>query len=78
MNIDLLPFSAFALESSGAAARAISDSQTLTLHLGLVPVHAAFDAAMGGSIGLGIEPRGCDSLRAQVIPAAGSVLTITF
>ena len=78
MNIDLLPFSAFALESSGAAARAISDSQTLTLQLGLTPVHAAFDAAMSGSISLGSEAGAAGSLRAQVVPVAGPVLTITF
>lgn len=76
MNIDLLPFSAFALESSGPAARALSDAQTLTLQLDLVPVHAAFEPAMGGSVSVG--PGATGSLRAQVVPAAGPVLTITF
>ena len=77
MNIDLLPFSAFVLESSGAAARAISDSQTLTLDLGMVPVHAAFGTSMSGSVSLGADA-GPATLRAQVVPAGGPVLTITF
>jgi len=78
MNIDLLPFSAFALESSGPAARAISDAQTLTLQLDLAPVHAAFEPAMGGSVSVGAAAGPAGSLRAQVVPAPGPVLTITF
>jgi len=52
MNIDLLPFSAFALESSGAASHAAREAHTLTLPLDLVPVHAAFEPAMSGSISI--------------------------
>ncbi len=79
MNIDLLPFSAFALESSGGAAAAVRDGHTLTLPLGLVPVHPAFEPAMAGTLSVGaavacIGP----ALRAAVVPAAGKALTITF
>jgi hypothetical protein len=78
MNIELLPFSAFALEASGAPARAISDAQTLTLQLGLAPAHTAFEPAMSGSISVGTAVAASGSLRAQVLPANGAVLTITF
>ena len=44
MNIDLLPISAFVLESSGAAWRPIGGGHTLTLRLDLTPVHPAFGA----------------------------------
>ncbi len=79
MNIDLLPFSAFVLESSGTAAQAARDAQTLTLPLELVPVHAAFEPAMSGTVSV------CSSsieaavpLHAAVVPARGAALTITF
>ncbi|MDP3761656.1 MAG: hypothetical protein Q8R01_14195 [Ramlibacter sp.] len=78
MNIDLLPFSAFALESSGAASRH-GEAHTLTLRLDLTPVHPAFAPAMGGSVG--IDGAACGPapvLRAAVVPAVGPVLTITF
>lgn len=79
MNIDLLPFSAFALESSGAASRHVGEAHTLTLRLDLAPVHAAFEPAMSGSVSVdAIDCGAARRLRAAVVPAAGPVLTITF
>ncbi|ROZ79550.1 hypothetical protein [Ramlibacter sp. WS9] len=79
MNIDLLPFSAFVLESSGTAAQAIRDAHTLTLPLELVPVHAAFEPAMSGTVSIDLAAReAAEPLHAAVVPARGAVLTITF
>lgn len=79
MNIDLLPFSAFVLESSGTAAQAVRDAQTLTLPLELMPVHAAFEPAMSGTVTLdAAQACAVQPLRAAVVPAGGTVLTITF
>jgi hypothetical protein len=79
MNIDLLPFSAFVLESSGAASQAVRDGHTLTLPLELMPVHAAFEPAMSGTISIGMaQACAIKPLRAAVVPAGGTVLTITF
>ena len=78
MNLDLLPFSAFALESSGAAARAVSEAQTLTLQLVPHPIHS-FYQPMGGSASIHCAPAGASgTLRASVVPADGTALTITF
>jgi hypothetical protein len=81
MNIDLLPFSAFAPESSGAVSREIGGGPTLTLPLELTPVHPGFEPAMSGSVSVSIDGTACMSaplLRAAVVPADGPVLTITF
>ena len=78
MNLDLLPFSAFALESSGAAAQAVSGSHTLTLQLDLLPVHAALEVAMGGRASVGGDAAPAGALRAQVVPASTDSITITF
>ena len=79
MNIDLLPFSAFVLESSGAVGQAVRDGHTLTLPLELMPVHAAFEPAMSGTVSVDAA-QACvvQPLRAAVVPAAGTALTITF
>ena len=79
MNIDLLPFSAFVLESSGGTAPSVRDAHTLTLALDLVPVHAAFEPAMSGTVSIDAAPAcAIKPLRASVVPAGGPVLTITF
>jgi hypothetical protein len=79
MNIDLLPFSAFVLESSGAAAQTAHEAHTLTLPLDLVPVHAAFEPAMSGTVSIdAAQVCAVNPLRAAVVPAGGPVLTITF
>jgi hypothetical protein len=77
MNIDLLPFSAFALESYGATAPSRGELHTLTLELALAAVHSAHDA-MGGSISANKAFTGATPLRAAVLPANGTALTITF
>jgi len=78
MNIDLLPFSAFALESSAGPSSFLGESHTLTLKLGLAPVHPALAPTMDGSIGFTDELAREPALRAAVVPVAGPVLTITF
>jgi hypothetical protein len=78
MNIDLLPFSAFALESYGAPAPARGELHTLTLALALAAVHSSHDEAMSGSVSTNQAFTGATSLRAAVLPADGTPLTITF
>jgi hypothetical protein len=68
MSIELLPFSAFALESCAAPARADVEGQTLTLSAlasGSMSLHAAEFALQG-------------SERVCVAPTADDPLTITF
>lgn len=78
MNIDLLPFSAFVLESCGPAAPSRGDAQTLTLQLVPAPVHAFYEP-MGGSASASPSLVACANvLRAAVVPVDGPVLTITF
>ena len=77
MNIDLLPFSAFALESCRTAASARGDNHTLTLQLALAPVSSSYDAT--NDIASASQALACAApLRAAVLPADGSELTITF
>ena len=76
MNIDLLPFSAFALESYGPAAPSRGDAHTLTLELALA-VHSSRQI-MSGSATTGEASAEATPLRAAVLPAEGSALTITF
>ena len=78
MNIDLLPFSAFALESSAGASGALGESHTLTLTLGQAPVHPALASAIDGSIGFTDELAQEHAMRAAVVPVPGPILTITF
>ena len=79
MNIDLLPFSAFALESSGAPAHAASEGQTLTLRLGLALGPRREDTATSGTVS--VEPGETvplHVLRAAVLPAPDTAITLTF
>jgi hypothetical protein len=77
MNIDLLPFSAFALESCPPVART-TDSHTLTLQLALA-TEAASPEAMEGTASLLPGTISFDKpLRAAVVPADESALIITF
>ena len=76
MNIDLLPFSAFALESYGTTAPSRGDMHTLTLELALA-VHSPHKG-MSGSISTRQTLAAATSLRAAVLPADGGALTITF
>ena len=77
MNIDLLPFSAFALESYATAAPSRGDSHTLTLELALATMHSSREA-MSGSASTDEASIEVTPLRAAVLPAEGSALTITF
>ena len=77
MNIDLLPFSAFALESYGTPAPSRGDLHTLTLKLALATVHSSHET-MSGSVSTNQVFAADTALRAQVLPADGTVLTITF
>jgi hypothetical protein len=77
MNIDLLPFNAFALESYGPTAPSRGDPHTLTLELALSTGHSSREL-MTGSVSTH-EPRAdATLLRAAVLPADRSAITITF
>jgi hypothetical protein len=76
MNIDLLPFTAFALESVAAAAPGRSEGHTLTLQLAL-PVRSSREP-MSGNATTSREFASATPLRAAILPADGSALTITF
>ena len=78
MNIDLLPFSAFALQSCGQASQRAGEAQTLTLQLALAPVHSSYEPMSGRASTNQAFVHCGNSLRAAVVPAEGSVLTITF
>jgi hypothetical protein len=79
MPIDLLPFSAFALESSGAPAQAVSEPQTLTLRLAPLALHGMRPAPMSGTVLIeAAAPNEETSLRACVIHGDASALTLTF
>jgi len=78
MNIDLPPFTAFALKSCGRAAQAAGEAWTLTLQLGLAPAHCSHEPMSGGaSINQAFVHSG-NLLRAAVVPTEGPALTITF
>ena len=77
MNIDLLPFSAFALESVAAAAPGRAEGQTLTLALALAPIRSSHEP-MSGSASANQGFICATPLRAAVLAADGSALTITF
>jgi hypothetical protein len=78
MNIDLLPFTAFELQSCGAAGQDGSAAQTLTLQLAPAPVHSSREPMSGKvSTNQAFVHRG-DLLRAAVVPADSTPLTITF
>ncbi len=78
MNIDLLPFTAFTLQSCAGAPLRPGEAQTLTLQPALAPNHFSHACMSGGA---GIDdpaPGGHLVLRACVMPAAQAALTITF
>jgi hypothetical protein len=77
MPTDLLPFSAFALESTGSVTREMGEPQTLTLCLAEMPLHADYPEQMNGTL---VVSSSFDDglLRAAVVPTAFASLTITF
>jgi hypothetical protein len=80
MNIDHLPFAAFALESAVGRERHGGRPHTLTLRLAARPtLRASCGAPMSGNVE--IDAGGLISqslLRAAIVPAEGPGLTITF
>ena len=78
MNIDQLPFTAFALQSCGQASRAFGEAQTLTLQLALAPVHSSHEPMNGRASTNQAFVHSTNLLRAAVVPTDGAVLTITF
>ena len=78
MNIDLLPFTAFELQSCGAAGQNRGEAQTLTLQLALAPVHSSQEPMSGKVSTNQASVHGSNLLRAAVVPADGTSLTITF
>ena len=78
MNIDLPPFTAFALESCGTAGQVAAAAQTLTLQLEIGPLHPLLEPMAGtASVHCASEPS-FQPLRAAVVPAGGDPLTLTF
>lgn len=78
MNIDLLPFTAFELQSCGGATQGRGEARTLTLQLALAPVHSLQEPMSGRVSTNQAFVHGGNLLRAAVAPADGSPLTITF
>ena len=76
MTIDLLPFTAFALQSCGQTAA--GNGQTLTLQPALPSAHSSHER-MSGRASINQAFADCGNLlRAAVLPAEGPLLTITF
>jgi hypothetical protein len=77
MNIDLLPFNAFALESYGPTPPSRGEAHTLTLELALATVHSSREI-MSGSVSIKNPSVDATPLCAAVLPADGTAITITF
>ena len=76
MSIDLLPFSAFALESCAAPATMPGEGQTLTLAL---RQRNSASLAMSGSIALrAVQAPLPGSVRAEVTQVDAAAVTLTF
>jgi hypothetical protein len=80
MNIDHLPFAAFALESAAGRERHGGRPHTLTLRLNRPTLLASsYGAPMSGSVEIVASGLLSKSLlRAAIVPAEGPGLTITF
>lgn len=79
MNLDLLPLSAFALESLRGADRMMAEPHTLTLRLTRLKLDCAQLPPVHGSVSIQeCMPQAEGVLRAAVVPADGPGLTITF
>ena len=78
MNIDLLPFTAFELQSCGAAGQNRAEARTLTLQLALAPVHSSQEPMSGKVSTNQAFVHSSNLLRAAVVPADRASLTITF
>ena len=78
MNIDLLPFNAFALESCGTAGANAGAAQTLTLQLELGPVLPCHEPMTGTARAVPGGDSTASGLRAAIIPVSSEAITITF
>jgi len=80
MNIDLLPFAAFALESSARSVQPRVERHTLTLRLARPALDSSYESPpMSGRASIENVPLPSESvLRAAVLPVDGMGLTITF
>jgi hypothetical protein len=77
MNIDLIPLSALALDSSRDASRFVAEPQTLTLLL-TPPLQCGQEPPMSGRASVGTPQPAQGLLCAAVLGAPGAPLTITF
>jgi hypothetical protein len=77
MNIDLLPFNAFALESYGPTAPSRGDPHTLTLELALSTGRSSRHV-MTGSVSTHDAGAQATALHAAILPADDTPITITF
>ena len=78
MNIDLLPFTAFALESGGIADCPADGVQTLTLESALTSARSSREPMSGRASVNQSFAQGAKVSRAAVLPVEDAVLTITF
>ena len=78
MNIDLLPFNAFALESCGTAGVHAGSVHTLTLQLELGPVLPCHEPMSGIARAAQAGGDAASVVRAAVVPAPAEAITITF
>jgi hypothetical protein len=79
MNIDLPPFAAFALQSSGSLDHPSAESHTLTLRLTRSAVRPAYAPSMSGRARIQAIPVCSDGAwRAAILPDDAPGLTITF
>ena len=78
MSTDLLPFSAFALESCAVPTGAAPDGHTLTLQLRLAKMGAGHEPMAGTIAVRASRVPSPDCLSAGVVAADASAATITF
>ena len=78
MNTDLLPFSAFVLEPCAAPGTGAGEGQTLTLQLGVGRTRTGDELIAGTISTRGPRAVSPNALRAGVVAADGSPVTITF
>jgi hypothetical protein len=80
MNLDQLPFTAFALEAAAAGASPAGDGKTLTLPRSIPAIMRAMaeHEPMSGTVAVGAAAPADVAWRAAVVAADAGVLTITF
>jgi hypothetical protein len=80
MNLDQLPFTAFALEAAAAGAPSAADGKTLTMPRAVAAIlrAPAEHEPMSGTAAISAEAPGEIAWRAAVVAADSTTLTITF